>query len=265
MRTFAGPLLRILFCLRPILPAMDARTPATHIPGYSRARLKRMIAAGNVAALGVGFWIIFFPTHLYALSLSFCVLLPLWALALDMRTKGALGFEERRGRRYPLSLATIVVLPALVLAVRAGIDLNFENYAPLIAGAVVFAGVIFAILWRFDPKLGCDFNQCATIAIFALAYSYGALAFADVTLDASSGHDTQTVIHHKRIHVSGGPKGSSVWYQIQVDAEASPAGANWIHVRPDLWDAFQRGDVVCVHIGKGLLAISWYAVSRCAE
>jgi hypothetical protein len=55
MRTFAGPLLRILFCLRPILPAMDARTPATHIPGYSRARLKRMIAAGNVAALGVGF------------------------------------------------------------------------------------------------------------------------------------------------------------------------------------------------------------------
>jgi hypothetical protein len=182
-----------------------------------------------------------------------------------MRTKGALGFGERRGRRYPLSLATIVVLPALVLAVRAGIDLNFEKYAPLIAGAVLFAGVIFAILWRFDPKLGCDFNQCATIAIFALAYSYGALAFADVTLDASSGHDTQTVIHHKRIHVSGGPKGSSVWYQIQVDAEASPAGANWIHVRPDLWDAFQRGDVVCVHIGKGLLAISWYAVSRCAE
>src|SRR5260370_12468940 len=79
---------------------MDARPPATNIPGYSRAGLKRMIAAGNVAALGVGVWIIFFPTHLYALALSFCVLLPLWALALDMRTQGALGFEERRGRRY---------------------------------------------------------------------------------------------------------------------------------------------------------------------
>ena len=244
---------------------MDARTPATHIPGYSRARLMSMIAAGNVAALSVGFWIIFLPTRLYVLALSFCVLLPLWALALDMRTKGALGFEDRRGRRYPLSLATIVVLPALVLAVRAGIDLNFENYAPLFAGAVLFAAIIFAVVWRFNPQLGSDFNQCATIGIFALAYSYGALAFADVKLDASSGHDTQTAIRHKRIHVSGGPKGSSVWYQVQIDPEASPAGANWIHVQPDLWDAFQRGDIVCVHVGKGLLAISWYAVSRCVE
>ena len=139
---------------------MDARTPATHIPGYSRARLKHMIAAGNVAALGVGIWIIFFPTRFYALALSFCVLLPLWALALDMRTKGALGFEERRARRYPLSIATIIVLPALVLAVRAGIDLNFENYVPLFAGAMLFAGVIFAVLWWFNPQLRSDLNQC---------------------------------------------------------------------------------------------------------
>jgi hypothetical protein len=224
-----------------------------------------MIAVGNAAALGVGLWIIFFPTHLYALALSFCVLLPLWALALDMRTKGALGFEERRGRRYPLSLATIVVLPALVLAVRAGIDLNFENYMPLFAGAALLAAIIFALVWRFDPQLRSDFNQCATVAIFGLAYSYGALAFADVKLDAASGHDTQTVVQKKRIHVSGGPKGSSVWYQIQLDPEASPAGANWIHVQPDLWDAFHQGDIVCVHVGKGLLAIPWYAVSRCAE
>ena len=135
---------------------------------------------------------------------------------------------------YPLSLATIVVLAAVALTARAGIDLNFENCAPLIAGAVLFGGVIFAVLWRVDPQLRCDFNQCVTIAIFALAYSHGALAFADVKLDGSSGHDTQTVIRHKRIHVSGGPKGSSVWYQVQIDPEASPAGANWIHVQPDL-------------------------------
>jgi hypothetical protein len=157
------------------------------------------------------------------------------------------------------------VLPALALAGRAGIDLNFESYAPLIAAAVLSAGTIFAALWRFDPQLRCDFNQCATIAIFALAYSYGALAFADVVFDWSSGRDTQTVIDNKRIHVSGGPKGSSVWYQVKVDREASPAGENWIHVQPDLWDSFHRGDTVCVHIGTGLLAIPWYAVGHCAD
>jgi hypothetical protein len=75
---------------------MTAHAPATHIPGYSRARLKRTIAAGNVVALGIGIWTILFPTELYTLGLSLCVLLPLWALALEIRTRGALGFEERR-------------------------------------------------------------------------------------------------------------------------------------------------------------------------
>jgi hypothetical protein len=244
---------------------MDARTPATHIPGLSRQRLKRVIAAGNVAAIAIGFWTILFPTQLYMVGLLLCVSLPLLALALEMRTRGALGFEARRGRRYPLSLATILVLPALALAVRAGIDLNFASYPPLFAAAVLTASTMFALFWRFDPQFRGDLNQIATIAIFVLAYCYGAVAFADVMLDASSGHDTQTVIHGKRVHVSGGPKGSSVWYQVKVDPDASPASADWIHVQPDLWGSLHSGDAVCVHVGTGLLAIPWYAVGHCAE
>ena len=244
---------------------MDARTPATHIPGLGRARLKRVIAAGNVAAFAIGFWTILFPTQLYTVGLLLCVLLPLLALALEMRTRGALGFEARRGRRYPLSLATILVLPALALAVRAGIDLNFASYPSLFAAAVLTASAMFALFWCFDPQFRGDLNQVSTIAIFVLAFCYGAVAFSDVMLDASSGHDMQTVIHDKRVHVSGGPKGSSVWYQVKVDPDVSPAGANWIHVQPDLWHSFHRGDTVCVHVGAGLLAIPWYAVGHCAE
>ena len=243
---------------------MDARTPVTHIPGYSRARLKRMIALGNGAAFALGLWTILFR-RLYTVGLSLCVLLPLWALALEMRTRGALGFESRRGRRYPLSLATVLLAPAIALAMRAGTDLNFESYAPLIVAAMLTALAVFTLFWRFDPQLRGDFNQGVTIAIFAVAYCYGALTFADVMLDASSGHDTQSVIDHKRIHVSGGPKGSSVRYQVKVDPDASPAGANWINVRPDLWESFHQCDAVCVHVGKGLFAIGWYAVGHYAE
>jgi len=244
---------------------MDAHAPATHIPGYSRARLKRIIATGNIAAFASILWTIFFPTHFYTAALVLCILLPLWGLAVDMRKRGALGFEARRSRRYPLSLATILLAPALALALRAGIDLNFENYPTLIAAVLLTALAMFAALWRFDSQLRGDVNQCATVAIFVLVYSYGVLAFADVVLDPSFGHNTQTVIDHKRIHVSGGPKGSSVWYQVKVDPEASPAGADWIHVQPDLWDSFQRGDTVCVHFGTGLLAVPWYAVGHCGE
>ena len=182
-----------------------------------------------------------------------------------MRTRGALGFESRRGRRYPLSLATVLLAPAIALVMRAGTDLNFESYAPLIVAAMLTALAVFTLFWRFDPQLRGDFNQGVTIAIFAVAYCYGALTFADVMLDASSGHDTQSVIDHKRIHVSGGPKGSSVRYQVKVDPDASPAGANWINVRPDLWESFHQCDAVCVHVGKGLFAIGWYAVGHYAE
>jgi hypothetical protein len=94
-------------------PAMDAHAPATHIPGYSRVRLKHIIATGNIAAFAIGLWLIFFPTYLYAPALVLCILLPLLGLALDMRARGTLGFEARRRGRYPLSLATILMLPAL--------------------------------------------------------------------------------------------------------------------------------------------------------
>jgi hypothetical protein len=105
-----------------------------------------------------------------------------------MCTRGALGFEARRSRRYPLSLATILLAPALALALRGGIDLNFESYPPLIAAAVLTALAMFAVFWRFDPQFRGDVNQFATIAIFVLVYSYGVLAFADVVLDPSKTH-----------------------------------------------------------------------------
>ena len=253
------------FPVAPFLPAMAARTPATHIPGYSRARLRRIIAAGDVAAAVVALWTIFFPAWFSTLSLGLCVLLPLGALALDLRARGTLGFVSRRGQRSPFSLATIVLLPALALTARAMSDLNFESYKPLIAAAVLMAGIIFAAFYRFDPQLRGDRNQCFTIAMFALVYSYGAVAFADVLFDPSLGHDTQTVIHNRRIHVSGGIKGSSVWYQVKVDPDASPAGSNWIDIPPTLWDGFHRGDAVCVHVGAGLLRIPWYAVGHCGD
>jgi hypothetical protein len=248
-----------------MLAAMDARTPTTRIPGYSRARLKRIIAAGNIVACVVGLWTILLPTHFYALSLSLCILLPLCGLTLDLRTRGALGFESRRGRRDALSLATIILMPALALSIRAGIDLNFESYLALLIAAALTAAATFALFWRFDPQLRGDRNQIATIAMFAVAYCYGALAFANVLLDPSSGRETQTVVLEKRIHVSGGPKGSSVWHQLKVDPDASPAGADWINVQPDLWSSFHRGDSVCVQLGPGLLGVRWFAVVQCAD
>lgn len=229
----------------------------------SKARLKRLVAIGNGLALALGLWTIFFAAYAYALSLALCFALPIVALAIDIRAQGALDFEQRRSRRSPLSLATILIMPALALALRAGLDLNFNSYLALMGETAIAMAAIIVLFLRLVPTLKGDVNQLTNVGIFALAYSFGVLAFADVTLDPSTGHDAQTILRAKRIHASGGPKGSSVWYRLKVDADASPAGAGWIHVRPDLWRDFARGDTVCVHTGPGLLGAAWYTVRPC--
>src|SRR5689334_15076408 len=131
---------------------MNAHVPATQVRGISKASLKRIIARGNVAAFVIALWTIFLPDWFYILGLLLCALLPLWGIALDLQSRGALGFESRRAHRDPLSLATILLAPALALLVRT-FDLNFERYGLLIAAAVLMGLAIFALFWRFDPQI----------------------------------------------------------------------------------------------------------------
>jgi len=244
---------------------MTVRTrPARH-SGFSQARLKRLIAAGNALAFAVGIWTLVFATAFYWLSLAVCFLIPLAAIALDYATQGTLDFEARRGRRSPLSLATLLIVPAIALAGRAVNDLNFTRYTLLLAETAFAIVSLVALFLRFEPDLKSDRNQLATIAFFALAYSYGVIAFADVVLDPGSGRDVETVIRDKHVHVSGGVKGSSVWRKIAVDPAAIPGGGTWIEVRPDLFATFARGDKACVHQSPGLLGTPWYDLRHCSR
>ena len=232
------------------------------VAGIGKARLKRAIAMGNAIAFAIGLWTILFATSFYWLSLALCFVIPLAAIALDTVTRGTLDFEARR-RRSPLSLATLMMVPAIALGGRAINDLNFTSYTNLLALTVLAIVAIVALFLRFDPSLRGDFNQLTSITIFALAWSYGVIAFADVVLDPSSGRDVPTVIRDKYVHVSGGAKGSSIWRKVAVDPAVVPGGGPWIEVRPDLFDGLVRGSTVCVHQGPGLLGVAWYDVRHC--
>src|SRR5262249_34668641 len=149
--------------------------------------------------------------------------------------KGALDYQTRRGR-HPLSMAAILLVPAIGLTGRAIIDLNIVDQMLLIAEAVFAALAVFALFYRFDARLNGDWRQALTIPIWAMVYSYGVLAFADTVFDLSAGSDYLATIRDRRIHVSGGVKGSSVWREVSVTAPTAPDEEPWIHVRPDLYD-----------------------------
>lgn len=241
---------------------MAQKTLGAARSGMSKASLKRVISAGNVAAFALGLWTLLFATHFYVLSVALCAALPLLAIALDVKAGGALDYETKRGR-HPLSMAALLLAPALGLAGRAIIDLNIVDEKLLIAETTVAALAIVALFYRFDPRLKADWRPALTIAIWATVYSYGVLAFADKVFDRSAGSDSVAVIRDRRTHVSGGVKGSSVWREVSVDAGAAPGDEPWIHVRPDLYAAFARGETVCVHRGAGLLAVSWFEIRSC--
>lgn len=231
-------------------------------PGMSKASLKRIISTGNVAAFAIGIWTLLFATRFYVVSIALCAALPLFAIALDVKAKGALDYETKRGR-HPLSMAALLFAPALGLAGRAIIDLNVVDQTLPIAEAVVAAVATLALFYRFDARLKADWRPALTIAIWAMVYSYGVLGFANTVFDLSAGNDALTVIRDRRIHVSGGVKGSSVWHEVSVDPAVAPGDEPWIHVRPDRYDAFVRGDTVCVHRGAGLLAVRWFELRPC--
>lgn len=232
-------------------------------PGMSKASLKRVIRVGNVAAFAIGIWTLLFATHFYVVSVALCAAVPLFAIALDVKAKGALDYETKRGR-HPLSMVALLFAPALGLAGRAIIDLNVVDQKLLFAEAVFAALAMLVLFYRFDPRLKADWRPALTVAIWALVYGYGVLAFADTVFDLSAGSNSLTVIRDRRTHVSGGVKGSSVWREVSVDADAAPGDEGWIRVRPDLYAAFARGEAVCVHRGAGLLAVRWFELRPCA-
>src|SRR5690349_24902311 len=122
---------------------MDARTPRP----VSKARLKRIIAAGNVAAFAIGFWMLLFATHFYVPGLALCFAIPVAALALDLFAGGTLDFEARRSRRSPLSLATVLMMPSIAFAARALTDLNFVGYTLIVGEMLLASAAVFALFW----------------------------------------------------------------------------------------------------------------------
>jgi hypothetical protein len=242
---------------------MTQKSLATARPALTKASLKRVLRAGNLAAFALGLWTLLFATHFYLLSVALCAAFPLCAVALDIRANGALDYETKRGR-HPLSMAALLLLPAIGLAGRAIIDLNVIDQKLLIAEAVIAACAVVALFYRFDARVKADWRPALTIAIWAMVYSYGVLAFADQFFDLSAGSDSVAVIRDRRIHVSGNVKGSSVWREVSVDASVTLGDEPWIHVRPDRYAGLARGEPVCVHRGAGLFAVSWFEVRPCA-
>lgn len=227
----------------------------------SRARLRRLISAGNRLAMVIAVWALFWPRPYFPL-VGLCVAVPLLAIAAEVRFRGRVDWEQSSRRATPFSLAAIATFPALALFVRAGTDLNIVDWRMLIAWSMLGAIAILGGICSMDPRVRGQ-KQLIPVILFGCVFSYGTLAMANVTLDPSPATVIPTVIQDMRVRVSGGVKSSSIWHEVRVDPLASLQGRQWIHVRPDVYAQFRRGDHACVDIGRGVLGVRWFDVRPC--
>lgn len=224
------------------------------------ARTKRLVALGSGAATLIAIWTVLMPVPYYPL-VACCFALPVLAIGLDVWVGGALSWKSRTGVKEPPSLVTMSLMPVLALACRALGDFNFLNWQMPMAWSLLASACIGGAAYRLDPQVRSDRRQLVSVILFAVVAGYSIVAFADRLLDPFSITRIATTVSNKNIHVSSGPKGGSIFYNIGVTP--SPPGWTWIHVRRDVYRRLHIGQRACLIQGGGLLGIGWLDVRPC--
>ena len=225
----------------------------------SRARQKRVASACTSVTMVVAVWAMFWPSP-YGLVVGACFALPLVAIALDVWTGGAFNWRERRGGAPPLSLASMLVLPSLVLAMRAGQDFNFPHWRAMLVWSIIGGlSVLCGFVW-LDAGLRTNKGQLVSIVLFSFLFCFGALAMGDVMLDTSPVQIFRTIVRAKEFHWHlRGPN----TYNLKVDAWGPLQVQGRVTVPHNVFVRVSVGDPVCIHSQNGSLGFPWYVVQSC--
>lgn len=213
---------------------------------------KYLTWASGVAAV----WGWFYPRPYLPVILILAALPPI-AIYLGLRTKGVYQFDGQRNDARP-SLAVPVIVPGLILALRAIYDLSFLRWQQLLSPIFLVTIVMTALIAAADPKTGKQRWSYLAVLFIAAGYAGGATAMADSLLDHSTPQVFQAEVLHKRI--SSGR--STTWY-LQLAPWGPQDHPDEVSVHSSLYNSVQPGQTVCIYLYPGALKIPWFQVARC--
>ena len=254
------------------LPDLDARERAqaeaellrsTALGGSEAERLRALRRAkttarvANGVAIAATLWGWIFPRP-YLAAVSTLAALPLAAIALLASGRGRYAFDARRTEPRP-SLALAVLGPGLILGLRAILDVHVLDVWPLLAGAVIGAVAVAAVLAAVAP----DFRKIWAVALMTplLAFHpWGALALGNAVFDRAAPEVSRAAVRGK--HVSSGKQTS---YELELGPWGPVAEETTVEVARVVYDRVATGDSVCVLLRPGALGARWYVVLRCPD
>lgn len=233
-----------------------ARTPEERLARLASAR---KIAQGlTVAAGAIAVWGYAFPEP-YEAAVAALAACPLVAFALAAKS----------GRLYQVAgfrndaranLAWALMAPAVVLMLRAVLDIELLEWMPALAAAGAIAVVATFAFLAVDRELRERRWGLLAMLLISACYAFGAVVEANALFDPSKPGIFQSTVVGK--HKSSG---KTTTYYLRLTPWGPRKSEDDVSVSRVFYEATPPGRQVCIALWPGALSMPWFVVGRCTQ
>ena len=257
------------------LPDLDAQDREATLAEVSRdtslgsnpterlAKLEKARQLGkalSVAAMALTFWGFAYPRP-YGLVIGAAALLP-WVAVVLLWAKPALFQLDGKAADVKPNLAVLLIMPPMMIAMRAVSDLTIVDLKRLFLwGAVMALPLVLAI--GAAPRSGSVPGKGRAalmflMLLFTATYSTGLLALTDALWDQAPPEVYPTAITGKDVS-----RGKSTTYYVHLAPWSRDIQENRIAVSRAFYEAVQKGDTTCVRLHPGKFGLRWMQLGGC--
>jgi hypothetical protein len=221
------------------------------------AQLKQIAKVLDWLGYGIGLWALFWPQP-YTVAILCVIAAPPAALALKLFSHQMLSLsDEAPGDSRP-RIQGLFLMPAIVLALRALLDINLLDWQPALLCSLLPAALLAIPLFAGDRQLRQRPFIAAFMLVVLLAYSWAGITELNTIFDTSFARVFPTAIQSR--HVS---HGKSTSYHVVLDGwDGRPAGDD-VRVRYGFYASHHPGERICVRLHNGWLGFRYIELEAC--
>lgn len=233
----------------------DPALGSTRAQREARLALLKRIAIGFsilTAMLGAAVWFVPEPPKVAVLAL---MLVPPSTLLLVWWSKGGIGLVPTKADPRPnIILGLFAAFPLILRA----IQIQTLDGPALVMGCVGVTAAMLGGLWALTPKPVKEVSALIYPAVLSLAYGWSSVILINQIGDTGKPRVTQAIVIDKWVH-----HGRSTSWNLKVAPWGPVRNAEVLGVQPNLYNALQRGDLVCMNLYPGALGMGWYVPHLC--
>jgi len=217
------------------------------------ARSKRIARVVNFATYAAITWGWFYPRP-YELAIAALVVLPWIAVWVMKRSCGLIRSDQFRNDKHP-DVAIPLIMPGMILTLRSVTDYNVIHSPWVAVLTMCIAGAFFLSTFGADSSIRGKVGSIIGLAVWSLAFGYGATVETNVLLEHSRGTGYPAIVEGK--HVSTGKRTT---YVLQLSAWGPLTKPDELEVSRATYEPIERGDTVCLSLRRGPLGVEWYSM-----